>query len=174
MTTEPQISIFQQPMARPNTDPLRIWASVISVVAVVKVGTICSPSPSVKAFRGSVVVQSNDPVPKPSSWTSCFQMDLSRVLKESSRTRQYCRGNSVSVTPVRRKIGSRTSWLGTPTAILQFTTALVASARRSPPRIYQLPLRGALYFLSAIQGFSTLSHVSGTRIIREEDRSRSN
>jgi hypothetical protein len=46
--------------------PSTICSSVIDVVSVVRVGTICNPSSSTKVFVSSSVVQSNVPVPNPS------------------------------------------------------------------------------------------------------------
>jgi hypothetical protein len=39
----------------------------MAVVSFVRVGRICKPSESTNVFNESVVVQSNEPTPKPSS-----------------------------------------------------------------------------------------------------------
>lgn len=65
--------------------PLSSCAAVILVDSVVKVGTICRPASSTYALSESVVVQSKDPVPKPSSWTSLVHLLESSVANESSQ-----------------------------------------------------------------------------------------
>ncbi len=86
-----QLGLVQVPsVVRLRVYPLIIWLSVMSVSSLVNVGTICSPAESAYAFRGSVVVHSKEPVPKPSVWTSKFQLFGSMPFwKVSSNWRQY-------------------------------------------------------------------------------------
>lgn len=90
--------------------PLEICWLLMGVDSLVSVGTMWRPSASTKEFLESVVVQSKEPVPYPSTWTSWFHTFGSRVLKVSSRIRQYyC--ILVGISPESR--GIRTSCLGT-------------------------------------------------------------
>lgn len=81
---------MQEPSAvRFTVKPWEICSLEMGVDWLVSVGTMWRPSASTKEFSGDVVVQSKEPVPYPSTWTSWFQILGSRVLKSSSRIRQY-------------------------------------------------------------------------------------